>query len=102
MFSTTDAGRQRVLRVYLVERERVREVAIPASLEDRALRVAALPSFSRLRDFGARMGAEVGGLAPELSAVRVELWRTRFDPEHLLPSRTRVRSVEVAWNGDGA
>jgi hypothetical protein len=101
MFSSTDAGRQRQLRVYLVEPERLREVAIPESLEDRAMRVAALPSPARLRDFAARVGTEVGGLAPQLVAVRVELWRTRFDPEGLLPRRTLVRSVDLPW-GDRA
>jgi hypothetical protein len=97
MFSSTDAGRQRLLRVYLVEPERVREVAIPASLEDRAMRAAALPSPARLRDFAARMGTQVGGLAPELVAVRVELWRTRFDPEGLLPRRALLRRVDLPW-----
>lgn len=101
MFSSTDAGRQRQLRVYLVEPGRAREVAIPESLEDRAMRAAALPSPSRLRDFAASMGAEVGGLAPQLVAVRVELWRTRFDPQDLLPSHALVRRIDLPWGGHG-
>ncbi len=100
MFSSTDVGRQRQLRVYLVEPHRVREVAIPASLESRALRVATLPSRARLRDFAERMGEAVGGLSPELSTVRVELWRTRFDPNHLRPDHTLVRGVDLPWPRD--
>jgi hypothetical protein len=101
MFSTTDAGRQRDLRVYLVEPGRVRPVAIPAPLDELALRAAALPTPARLRRLAARVGAEVGGVAPGLSAVRVELWRTHFEPDGLLPTATRLRSVELPWPDDG-
>lgn len=100
MFSSTDVGRQRELRTYLVEPDRAREVAIPESLADLATRVAALPSFDRLERFARRMGEEVGGLAPELVSVRVELWRTSYDAERLSPRRELLRSVESPRGGD--
>jgi hypothetical protein len=98
MFSSTDAGRQRGLRVYLIGARGTREVAIPESLEDAAMRVATLPTPGRLRDFARRMGSDVGALMPGLSSVRVELWRTRFDPEGLHPDAARVRRLDLEWD----
>jgi hypothetical protein len=97
MFSSTDAGRQRRLRVYLSGAGGTREVAIPESLEDAAMRVAALPTPDRLRGFAQRMGVDVGGVMPGLASVRVELWRTRFDPEGLHPDPARIRRLELEW-----
>lgn len=98
MFSSTDAGRQRQLRVYLSGSRGTREVAIPESLEDAAARVAALPTPGRLRDFAHRMGVDVGGSMPDLASVRVELWRRRFDREGLHPDARRLRRLDLDWD----
>jgi hypothetical protein len=115
MFSTTDTGPNRQLRVYLIGAARapdgprraapdfdVRQVAIPESLEDLAMRLRALPDQRRLREFARRIGTEVGGSIPALSAVRVEVWRTSFDANDLMPRDRLLRTVTLPWSADGS
>ena len=101
MFSTTDVGPQRRLRVYLVAEDGPRELGVPVPLEDRAERAAALPTPDRLGEFGRQVALDRGGAVPSLSAVRVELWRTRFDPDGLVPQPELLRRVDVDWDAGG-
>jgi hypothetical protein len=101
MFSTTDTGPQRELRVFLVSHSGARAVALPESLDDIASRAAVLPTPTRLRELARRVGEDMGGLLPDLASVRVELWRTRFDSEGLEPRAELLRRVEVEWDADG-
>ena len=101
MFSTTDTGPQRELRVFFVSDAGVRGVALPESLDDIASRAAVLPTPTRLRELARRVGEDMGGLLPGLASVRVELWRTRFDSEDLEPRAELLRRVDVEWDTDG-
>lgn len=88
MFSTADARELRAWRVSAAGEERV---AIPAELADAAARCEALPTESRLRALASAFAA-----APEHagSALRVEVWRTRFGAD-MRPAPERLRAVTI-------
>ena len=95
MFSTPDAPRSRTVRAYVLTPGVRREVAIPDSLKDAALRAAAIPTDSRLT----ALALEIAGApTPEHippRAVLIEVWKTEYDPETLAPSPGIVKSLEV-------
>ena len=54
-----------------------------------------LPSDANLRALALGIGAIPTPDPTPPTAVRVELWRTRFDPETLAPSSELLRAVVV-------
>ena len=100
MFSTTDAGAIRHLHAFAIRPGLVREVRAPSSLDTSVRRVLTLPSETHLR---ALARALAGLPAPEFgppAAVRIQVWRTRFDPDTLAPRSELLRGLEVAHGGD--
>lgn len=99
MFSTPDAAQSRHIHAYAMSPGVRREIVVPQSLHDRALRTAALPTDSNLR----RLARELSDIpTPENEAVGsivIQVWRTGFDPVTLLPSGTMIRSLEVETGG---
>ncbi len=95
MFSTTDAGRARHLHAFQLRPGLEREIAPPPALEDRVRRTLTLPTDRRLRAL-ARDLAElpVPDYGPA-QAVRVEVWRTGYDPETLAPASRILRALTV-------
>lgn len=95
MFSTPDAPRSRVVRAYVLTPGVRREVEIPGSLRDAALRTAAMPTDSRLAALAYKI-AEIP--TPEVArphAVAIEVWKAEYDPETLAPSPRIVKSLEI-------
>lgn len=88
MFATLDHGGFRSVRLYRVGA--AGEEPIEPAPERRRLRRAArdLPSATHLRALAAAVGREPG------EAVRVEVWRTRFDRE-LVPRREAIAELTL-------
>lgn len=95
MFSTPDAPRSRVVRVYVLTPGVRREVDIPGSLADAALRAAAMPTDPRLRALALEIARVPTPEAVPPRAVVVEVWRTEYDPETLAPSPRIMKSLEA-------
>ena len=87
MFSTVDTRKIQMWRVGRAGEERLE---VPRSLEDAAKRAEVLPSEGRL----AALARDLLETSSAGSAVRVEVWETRFDPE-MRPEARRLRSVTV-------
>jgi hypothetical protein len=87
MFSTVDTRRIQAWRVGPGGEERL---DLPQTLGDAAKRAEALPTEGRL----AALARDLLETSSGGSAIRVEVWETRFDPE-MRPEATQLRSVMV-------
>ena len=90
MFSTTDGGPNRSLRIIATSDGRDAELTLPHHLEDLAQRAEELPT----RDWLQRLACSVELHAEEsgrpIEALQFEIWRTRYDPSDLRPSLERL------------
>lgn len=100
MFSTTDAPRRRHVHAYSMSPGVRREIVIPYHLRDTALRAAALPTdayLTRLADELAKIPSPECGTA---RSIVIQVWKTEYDPDFLVPSGSMVRSLEVPLEGN--
>ena len=97
MFSTTDVGSARHVHAFVVRPGIEREVWAPPSLEDLELRVRAFPSERGLRALALELAKTPTPDYGTVRSVRVQVWRTRFHPETLVPSDQLLREVEVTF-----
>ena len=95
MFSTTDHGGARFLRVYALGAAGERRIPLPPELVNRSYRVRDLPSARGMR----RLAHEIAAAAPEsveeADALRLEVWRTVHDTRTLEPRRGVLREAVV-------
>jgi len=95
MFSTTDHGGSRFLRVFALDAAGERRIAVPPELVNRSYRVRDLPSARGLE----RLAREIAAAAPDAVAgsdsLRLEVWRTVYDPVTLEPRRAVLRDAVV-------
>jgi len=92
MFSTTDGGRSRHFHVFALAADGRAELKIPAKLFDLMERTRELPTGNRME----RLALAMTEYAPaNARAIRVELWRTEFDPETMKPAARLRRAVEL-------
>ena len=100
MFSTTDAGATRHLHAFVLRPGILREIEPPRKLDELVRRALTLPSDSNLGALAAAI-AEVP--TPDYgppTAVRVQVWATRFDARTLAPRSHILRALEVDLEGD--
>ncbi len=96
MFSTTDVGSARHLHVFVIRPGLEREVALPRSWRVRERRARALPTEKRLRALALDLAQAPTPDYGPATAVRVQVWRQRFDPRTLAPSSRILRETEFA------
>ena len=100
MFSTIDSLGARHLHVFVVREGLEREVWPRHLHPELAERARALPSQANLRGLARAVAREPSPDHGPALAVSVQVWRTRFDPETLLPSSRLLRELEVPLSGD--
>jgi len=74
MFSTTDDGGRRHVRVFVTAADRSEEIAIAPSLEDAAARAAVLPGNRLLARLSERVVERERRHGRPVNAVRIEAW----------------------------
>jgi hypothetical protein len=91
MFSTTDDGGRRYVRIFVTAPERSEEISIAPSLEDAARRAAVLPRDAQLSTLAQMIVARERRYQRRVEAVRIEHWRVDYAPGTLAatPHRTR-------------
>jgi hypothetical protein len=80
MFATIDSRSERHLVVFADSPGLIRELEIPESLEEEAERVRALPTEARMRSLARNLVSGARHRLPGLSRVRIQLWRTTYEP----------------------
>ena len=91
MFSTTDDGARRRVRIYVSAPERSEEIAIAPSLEDAARRAAVLPADFELSRLAQRVVAREARYQRAVDTVRIEAWRIDYDRETLAATARLIR-----------
>ncbi len=99
MFATVDSRSERHLVLYVDSPGLVREVFVPEDLEERAARVRALPTPTRMLALGEEILARERERNRGIERVRVQLWRTRREPRTLAPVDRFEREVRVPAGG---
>ena len=99
MFSTADAGGRRHVHASVLRPGLEREVAVPPERSDDLLRLLAFPTRARAEGLARALTALPSPDYGPASAVRIQIWRTRFAPETLAPSNQIVREFEVPVGG---
>ena len=91
MFSTTDDGGRRQVRVFVSAAERSEEIAISPSLEDAARRAAILPRDAQLTQLARRVVEREGRYRRPVETVRIETWRIEYAPDTLAATPRLIR-----------
>ena len=106
MFSTTDSVSARQVMVYGLDANGFgRELTIPEELSEEAKRVLALPSTGMLNRFASQIHTQrlesdcfvLSGCVFE--KYRIEIWRSNYDRETLLPDGERIVNQIVTLSG---
>jgi hypothetical protein len=80
MFASVDGVPFRWVRLYVHSAERSEEIALPASMEDAAHRLAAWPHRRALEEFGRALIARERRHRRPVDWVRIEVWRADVSP----------------------
>ncbi len=91
MFSSTELGASRFVRIFVSAPDRSEELEIPESLADPAQRAAILPSHTVLQDLAAQVVRREQRKERPVDTVRVEVWRTQFERTTLKPETQKIR-----------
>jgi hypothetical protein len=91
MFSTTDDGARRRVRVFVSAPERSEEIAIAPSLQDAARRAAVLPADYALARLAKGVVARERRYARPVETVRIETWRIDYAPITLAATSRLIR-----------
>ena len=78
MFSTTDDGGRRFVRIFVSGVERSEEIAVSASLEDAARRAAVLPADAQLSRLARQVVERERRHQRAVDAVRIQHWRVEY------------------------
>jgi hypothetical protein len=99
MFSSTEYGPARYVRIYVTGPNRSEELLIPESLEDSASRASTLPSDRMLRRLATNVVAREQRNGRPIERVKIEVWRTEFDPTSLAATPKKIREYDYAVAG---
>jgi hypothetical protein len=98
MFSTTDDGGRRYVRIFVSAPERSEEIAVSPSLEDAARRAAVLPRDVELARLARLVVEREGRYRRPVDTVRIETWRIEYSPGTLSATTRLIR--EFAYRVD--
>jgi hypothetical protein len=91
MFSTTDDGGRRYVRIFVNAADRSEEITISPSLDDAARRAAALPMKAELTRLARQVVERERRHQRPVEMVRVETWRIEYAPDTLAATTRRTR-----------
>ena len=91
MFSTTDDGGRRYVRIFVSAAERSEEITVPPSLDDAARRAAALPGDTHLARLARGVVDRERRHQRPVEVVRIETWRIEYARETLAATPRRTR-----------
>ena len=94
MFASTDSGPLRRLRVTVESQDRSERIRVPGNLAVLAMRAKTLPSERLLREIARGIADSEVHAGRPVTLVRVEVWRTVFEPAGLEAKEILVRALD--------
>ena len=91
MFSTTDDGGRRYVRVFVSAADRSEEIAIAPSLEDAARRASVLPADGELSHLARQVVERERRYRRPVDTVRVQAWRVEYARDTLAATSLLTR-----------
>ena len=95
MFSALDGSQHRWVRVIVSSPDRTEEAYVPGSLRELAARIQLYPAERWLDELARSMANRERRHGRAVEAVRVELWRTDYQPGSLEANARRLVSHTV-------
>jgi hypothetical protein len=89
MFSTTDDGGRRYVRIFVSAAERSEEITLSPSLQDAARRAAVLPGDTQLARLARRVVDRERRHGRPVNVIRIETWRIEY-ARNTLAATTRL------------
>ena len=96
MFAALDGSQHRWIRVVVFAPDRTEEVNVPVSLEELAARIQVLPTERWLNELARKMASRERRNGRSVEQVRIELWRTDYQPRTLEANSRLLVSHAVA------
>jgi hypothetical protein len=94
MFATTDGPGARHVHVYAITAGIEREIVVGNAHRELARRAGALPIGTHLAALAHALQSHPIPEEGQRQATRVQVWRTRFDPNTLVPSSELLRQQD--------
>jgi len=91
MFSTSEGAAARHSHVFMTQAGSEIEIDLPDAMEDLDERLLVLPSEQRLDEYARELSEVLRKQNTNHSAVRIEIWQTRYDVDDLTPETTLIR-----------
>ena len=95
MFSTTDAGGNRILRAFAIRPGIRRELSIPEHLDEKVLKTLTLPTNKNLNSIAQQFVELPTTDDGVLVSIIVEVWTINYHQETLVPSVSLFRTLEM-------
>lgn len=98
MFSTTDAGGNRILRAFTIQSGVKRELDIPDYLDEEVLKTVTLPTTRNFNSLAQRIAKLPTPDEGKLLSIIIEVWAIHYDRKTLAPSVSLFRRFEMQAN----
>lgn len=102
MFSTAEGAGARHTHLFVSRGGDEFEVDPPRALEGLDERLRVLPSEQRLGEYARELSEALRAVHPDHTAVRIEIWQTRYDVDDLTPETTLIRDFSSEAPASGA
>lgn len=95
MFSTTDYGPSRYIRVYALQDNIIQEeIEIPPRLSKLARKVRGLPDDKHVFQLARAIGNYLNLNLHGFPVIRIEVWATKYDAKTLEPAYLKLNSID--------
>ena len=95
MFSTTDYGPSRFIKIFVLKDNIIQEeVEIPEHLSELSQQVRSLPNNKNIQKLAVELEDYLAFNQHTFPVIRVEIWKTLYDSETLKPSYQKLNTIE--------
>jgi hypothetical protein len=99
MFSTTDYGPSRYIRVYALQDKIIQEeIEIPERLSMLARKTRGLPDNKNIRSLALAIENYLDDNQYGYSVIRIEVWSSQYDTETLRPTYQKLNMIDYQSN----
>lgn len=95
MFSTTDYGPSRFIKIFTLNNNIIQEeIEIPEYLSQLSKQVRSLPNSKYIKNLAIELENYLAINQHSAPIIRVEIWKTNYDSETLRPSHQKLNTID--------